>query len=286
MSHGEQGVVFSCAGEQLLGIIAAPAVPVSTGVLIVVGGPQYRAGSHRQFLLLSRALSAAGYPVMRFDFRGMGDSSGDPRHFETIDDDIAAALSAFREHCPQLDSIVLWGLCDAATAALLYWDRTRDCRVGGLVLLNPWVRSEATLARTHVKHYYAQRLMQGEFWRKLLSGRLGVVGALRGLAASLLRARQPVHGDSASGDLPFQQRMMRALETFPGASLLILSGDDYTAKEFLEACQGDSRAQRALAGPRLTRIDVADADHTFSSRAWREAVEAATLAWLKRLMAA
>lgn len=282
MSHGEQGVVFSCAGEQLLGMITVPAVPASIGVLIIVGGPQYRVGSHRQFLLLSRVLSAAGYPVMRFDFRGMGDSSGDLRHFEMIDDDIAAAISAFREHCPQLESIVLWGLCDAATAALLYWDRTRDACIGGLVLLNPWVRSEATLARTHVKHYYAQRLVQGEFWRKLLSGRLGVVGALRGLAASLLRAGQPVHGDSACGDLPFQQRMMRALETFPGASLLILSGDDYTAKEFLEYASSNADWHGLLDRPGLSRLDMPAADHTFSSQEWRKTVENACLDWLEK----
>jgi len=285
MSHNERPVVFSCAGEQLLGIVAAPAAPASTGVLIVVGGPQYRAGSHRQFLLLSRALCGAGFPVMRFDCRGMGDSSGEMRSFEALDDDIAAAISAFRQNCPRLERIVLWGLCDAATAALLYWERTRDSRISGLVLLNPWVRSEATLARTHIKHYYAQRLLQGEFWRKLFGGRLGVGGALRGLVGSLRRARRQANEGGASDEMPFQQRMMRALENFPGVSLLILSGDDYTAKEFLEACQGDPRAQRALAGPRLTRVDVADADHTFSSREWRQAVEVATLDWLQKSMA-
>lgn len=286
MSHCEQAIAFPCAGERLLGIVAAPAAPATTGVLIIVGGPQYRAGSHRQFLLLSRALSAAGYPAMRFDFRGMGDSSGEPRSFEAVDEDIAAAILAFRQHCPQLERIVLWGLCDAATAALLYWDRTGDSCIGGLVLLNPWVRSEATLARTHIKHYYVQRLAQGEFWRKLLSGRLGIGRAMGGLAGSLLRARQATSGDGApAADLPFQQRMMRALEIFPGPSLLILSGDDYTAKEFLEACQGDTRAQRALAGPCLTRFEVSEADHTFSSREWRQAVEAATLDWLQKSLA-
>lgn len=291
MSHSEQVVTFPCADEQLLGIVAAPApapapaAPASTGVLIVVGGPQYRAGSHRQFLLLSRTLAAAGYPAMRFDCRGMGDSSGEQRSFEALDDDIAAAVAAFRQYCPQLERIVMWGLCDAATAALLYWERTRDARIGGLVLLNPWMRSEATLARTHIKHYYAKRLLQGEFWRKLLSGRLGVGRALGGLAGSLQRAWQATTGDGAAAELPFQRRMIRALEAFPGASLLILSGDDYTAKEFLEGCQGDAQAQRALAGPRLVRVDIADADHTFSSRELRQAVEAATLAWLQKSMA-
>jgi exosortase A-associated hydrolase 1 len=285
MNYRERAFAFPCAGEQLLGILAVPAEPAKVGVLIVVGGPQYRAGSHRQFLLLARALAAAGYPAMRFDYRGMGDSTGDQRSFEALDDDIASALTAFRQQCPQLERIVLWGLCDAATAALLYWDRTPDAGLAGLVLLNPWVRSEATLARTHIKHYYAQRLVQGEFWRKLLRGRLGVVKALRGFAGSWLRARQTSDGDATDAALPFQQRMMRALEAFPGPSLLILSADDYTAKEFLEACQGDAQATRALAGAQLRRVDVAGADHTFSSRELRLAVEAATLDWLRQALA-
>jgi hypothetical protein len=51
--------------------------------------------------------------------------------------------------------------------------------IAGLVLLNPWVRSEVSLAQTHIKHYYGQRLLQGEFWRKLLSGRMEVLKSLR-----------------------------------------------------------------------------------------------------------
>jgi len=286
MNFSERALLIPCAGEQLLGVAALPAQAAPTGVLILVGGPQYRAGSHRQFLLLSRALAAAGYPALRLDVRGMGDSSGEARDFTALDDDIAAALAAFRQHCPQLERIVLWGLCDAASAALLYLDRTRDSRIGGLVLLNPWVRSAATLARTHIRHYYLRRLAQGEFWRKLLSGRLGVVRALDGLAANWRRARQAGDGAATTAEAPFQRRMMRSLEVFPGPSLLILSGDDYTAREFLETCRIDAQAARALANPRLTRRDLAGADHTFSSRGQRQAVEKATLDWLRQSLPA
>ena len=57
----EQTLVFECAGEQLLGV--AHRGKASTGVLVVVGGPQYRVGSHRQFVLMARDLAKAGYPV-------------------------------------------------------------------------------------------------------------------------------------------------------------------------------------------------------------------------------
>lgn len=283
MSFTEQAVTFPCGGETLLGILAVPEQPETVGVVIVVGGPQYRVGSHRQFLLLSRALAKAGYPVMRFDYRGMGDCLGELRDFETVNDDIATAISAFQSNCPQVKRIVLWGLCDAASASLLYWDATLDARVDGLVLLNPWVRSEATLARAHIKHYYGQRLLQADFWRKLLSGKLGLGRAIGGFLASLKSARREDSGTVPENALPFQKKMERGLGTFPGQVLLVLSGNDYTAKEFIETLDSNPAWAQAFTNPRTSRIDVENADHTFSTAEWRQQVELATVAWLREV---
>lgn len=281
MNFSEQVVTFACAGEQMLGILALPEQAQKIGVLLLVGGPQYRVGSHRQFLLLARTLAAAGYPTMRFDYRGMGDSEGDLRHFEAVNDDIAAAIAAFQAHCPQVTKLVLWGLCDAASSALLYWDAVKDARVSGLVLLNPWVRSETSLARAHIKHYYGQRLLQAEFWRKLLTGKLGLGRAIGGFIGSLNSARQDKRSAVATESLPFQKRMARGLATFPGTVLLLLSGNDYTAKEFLETVKADSAWAAALGQPSVTRVDIAEADHTFSSAEWRRQVENITRQWLE-----
>ena len=281
MRFAEQAVAFPCVGESLLGIVATPEQPLATGVLIVVGGPQTRVGSHRQFLLLSRALAEAGYPVMRFDYRGMGDSSGTLRNFEVINEDIAAALGAFQASCPRVERVVLWGLCDAASASLLYWDQTQDARVHGLVLLNPWVRSEATLARTHIKHYYGQRFLQAEFWRKLLTGNLGLGRAIRGFLGSLKQARQERLPAVRDETLSFQKRMARALETFHGEVLLLLSGNDYTAKEFIQAAQADPLWSTALKKSNITQAEIPEADHTFSSHEWRGRVESITRGWLE-----
>lgn len=278
MNYSEQPITFSCAGDELLGIMTLPESPEKIGILIPVGGPQYRVGSHRQFLLLARALASAGYPVMRFDFRGMGDSSGEQREFTSVDEDIAAAIDAFMAARPGLDGVVLWGLCDAASASLLYLHASKDERLRGLVLLNPWVRSEATLARTHIKHYYIQRLLQPEFWRKLLTGKLGLGRALSGFMGNLHSARQVAVADNR--EQSFQQKMRAALSESTLPALLILSGDDYTAKEFIETTRTDTAWQSALAQKRVTTFDIAGADHTFSSAEWRQAVERSTLAWL------
>lgn len=277
MSYTERALDFPCAGERLFGILAQPEKAAAVGVLVIVGGPQYRAGSHRQFLLLSRTLAAAGYPVLRFDYRGMGDSTGPQRAFENVDDDIAAAVGAMQAACPGLERIVLWGLCDAASAALLYWERSGDKRIAGLCLLNPWVRSAATLARTQVKHYYGKRLMQREFWVKLLSGKVAI-GALTGF----LRSVGMSAGAKKAVERGFQQRMADAWKAFPGPIMLILSGEDYTAKEFLECAGSDPAWAGTLAQRNVHRVDLAEADHTFSRAEWRGTVERWSLEWLAR----
>jgi exosortase A-associated hydrolase 1 len=277
----EHALSFACASDELLGIVTVPEQPKSIGVLIAVGGPQYRVGSHRQFLLLARALAKAGYAAMRFDYRGMGDSTGDLRDFEAVNDDIAAAINAFRVQCPDVLKIVLCGLCDAASASLLYWDATQDVRISGFVLLNPWVRSETTLARTHIRHYYGQRLLDGEFWRKLLAGKVGLGRAMGGFVRNLLSARQSRSSALATeAAMPFQKRMARGLGGFSGSVLLILSGNDYTAKEFLGSVASDPAWLRILESPSISRIDLPGADHTFSTAQWRSDVERHTTAWL------
>lgn len=277
----EEPVEFACHGERLFGILARPAQgrAAACGVLIVVGGPQYRVGSHRQFVLLARRLAAAGIASLRFDYRGMGDSSGEMRSFEDVDDDIAAALDAMQLVAPDVRRIALWGLCDAASAALLYWHARRDTRVAGLCLLNPWVRSAATLARAHVKHYYGRRLMQREFWFKLLRGDMNLLGALTGLLGNL---RLWLGGRPQDGvQQPFQARMAVALREFAGPVLVLLSGDDYTAKEFIECAAGDALWVGVLERPNIRRRDFPSADHTFSDIPCRIEAESATLQWLQ-----
>ncbi|MBB1076112.1 hydrolase 1, exosortase A system-associated [Rhodoferax sp. 4810] len=281
MNFADQPVVMPCAGEALVGIISQPEQPSPLGLVMVVGGPQYRVGSHRQFVLLARCLASAGFPVLRFDHRGLGDSSAERMPFDAIHEDIGVAIDTLQRQCPGVQRVVLWGLCDGASAALLYSGQHRDPRVAGLCLLNPWVRSDATLARTRIKHYYAGRLLESSFWRQLRDGQYDWRASLSGLWQSLRDLRQTPALTGA--ELPFQQKMAVALRRFPGKVLLLLSTCDYVAKEFVECTQSDPAWQGLLQLPQLERVDVADADHTFSRAIWRAAAEHAVLGWMRRL---
>lgn len=285
----ERALLFACAGHRLLGVISPG--ERTRGLLVVVGGPQYRVGSHRQFVQLARSLSADGFPVLRFDYRGLGDSEGPLRGFEYIADDIRAAVDALLAQQPQVREVVLWGLCDAASASILY--AAGDARVCGVVMLNPWVRSAQSEARTWLRHYYLQRVLSRNFWSKFVRGGLDLTGSLRFLGG---RARAALSGPATpaaaqdptagwrGGPLPtlpgLADRMARAFAAFPGRVLLVTSGQDLTAAEFLDVSRASKTWRRLLAQDRVTRRHLAEANHTFSQRPWKAQVEAWTREWL------
>jgi uncharacterized protein len=276
----EKALVFDCGADRLVGILHAPASnPRPFGVLVVVGGPQYRAGSHRQFVLMARALAGAGYPVLRFDHRGIGDSDGVPRSFEDLDDDIRAGLDALHAQAPALRGSVIFGLCDAASAALMYCQR--DPRLAGLMLANPWVHSEAGAAKAYVKHYYARRLLQPGFWRKVRAGEFDAFGSLRDLLRKL-RAGSRGSGEPRGS---FRERMVDGFSGFPGPVLMQISGRDLTAAEFMDLCQSDTRWRSALHRGNVTLRRYEAADHTFAGAGAFTTAVADCTAWLDALPA-
>jgi hypothetical protein len=155
-------------------------------------------------------------------------------------------------------------------------------RVDGVVLLNPWIHSDESLARTRVKHYYGRRLMQREFWNKLRTGKLDVAASLRGLLGNVVKARQKPGGRDVLNRAPsFRERMAEGLRLFRGEVLLILSGCDYTAREFIEYASADPDWDGLLDAGNVRRVDLPEADHTFSTAGWRTGVEDETLQWLE-----
>ena len=267
----EAALTLPCRGMRLAGIWHRSSMPARRGVIVVVGGPQYRTGGHRQFVLLARHLAQGGIPALRFDCRGMGDSDGEFPGFEAVGPDIAAAVDEFSAREAGMTEVILWGLCDGASAILDY--AHRDSRIKGLVLLNPWVRSEDGLARARLKHYYPGRLLSADFWRKLAAGGVDLGGAFAALWGNFRRA-------SESSDGPLGQRMARGLARFKGPVLVVTSGKDLVAKEFLDTIRRRAEWRQLVADPRVTYHDIVDADHTFSTAAWREQVAALTLEWL------
>ena len=285
----ETAMRFECNGDPLVGILHRPENKARRGVLIAVaGGPQYRVGGHRQLVLWARRMAQEGYAVFRFDYRGWGDSHGEFHDFDLVDDDIRAAMERFKSEVPELEEIVLWGECNAASAILFY--AYRDPRVKGLVLLNPWVRTVEGQAKAILKHYYLKRLMEPSLWKKVFSGRfnpfISLGSALKLIGQSRIQssAGKEATVDSLGAELPrdltLPDRMLAGLSRFNGPIMLVLSVRDLIAREFDECVRESPGWQAQFKTQSITRHDV-DSDHTFSSAAERDRVVNWGLEWLR-----
>jgi exosortase A-associated hydrolase 1 len=282
--------VFDCQGDPLVGILHGTARPAPRGVLVLVaGGPQYRAGYCRHWVAAARALAAAGIPTMRFDQRGIGDGAGTYQGFRSLEADLAAAIAAFRRQAPEVREVVLWGGCDAASTIMTHAWRLPE--VVGCILENPWVHNEATRSRVLITHYYWQRLTEASFWRKVLALRFDPRPALKTVRAALFArpaAPSPAGAvptpESGAEELPngardpsYLDEMREGMRRFRGRVLMIMSGRSLTAKEFDLLISSDRSWKGAMASPAsLERHDVRDADQALSTwAARREAIDAA-----------
>ncbi len=222
----------------------------TTGLFIVSGGNEIRCGTHRGMAKLAGELAARGFPVFRFDRRGVGDSEGENSGFEHSEADIMAALAAFRSAQPHLDRIVALGNCDAATALLLH----PPAGIAALVLSNPWIVNVAADAASpaSTRAYYADRLRDPRAWLKLLRGGVNI----RKTADSLTSAIAP----TAQSDLAL--RVAQAMHKKLLPTRIVLAAHDGTAISFADQWSG------ALFDPVRERVAVEhipSASHSFAS---------------------
>lgn len=242
---------FGCEEEVLAGSLDR--ADKSIGVLIVTGGGQTRFGAHRGFAQLAAFLAKAGYPVMRFDRRGVGDSSGDDPGFEASAPDLGAAVSAFREQVPGLTQIVGFGLCDGATTLCLHH---KACGVDAMMLANPWVVEAAANEPppAAIKSHYREQLMSFAGWKRLLTGEINYRKAISGVLK--LTKRRVVKGSLG-------ERVVVALSASTALAHIILAKDDATAIGFDD--QWRKGALSALSEEPRFRCDVIDTDaHSFA----------------------
>jgi exosortase A-associated hydrolase 1 len=276
-----RALTFDCQGDRLVGVLHEAATPGPRVALIVVGGPQYRVGSHRQFLSIASALAGVNIATLRFDYRGMGDSEGDARTFEQVDDDIRCAIDTLFDACPGAREVTLIGLCDAASACLMY--APSDQRVGSLVLMNPWVHTPAGAARAAVRHYYLRRLFDRAFWRKLIGGGVNLRKSIGGFRHTLRRARGAAGDASGTSSRPFVERMLDGARRFHGPSLVLTSGEDMTAAQFLDLTRSDAGWGAYMQAPQTTVHHLNAANHTFARCSWRKDVNTHMVDWISAL---
>jgi uncharacterized protein len=120
-------------------------------------------------------------------------------------------------------------------------------------------------------------LLSSAFWWRLLSGKVALGSALREAVKRVLRLGQP-----KVESVGFVDRMWAGWHLQKKPGLLLLSGNDITAAEF-EACCQAGVWRNFLAADSVTITRFPEANHTFASQAWRDAVAEQTIKWLQTL---
>ncbi len=245
---------FGCGSLTLAGTLDT--APGSTGLLIVSGGNEIRAGAFGGQADMAARIAAAGFPVFRFDRRGVGDSEGENRGFRHCAKDLSAALDAFRAMAPQVTRVVAFGNCDAASALML----AGGAGVDGLVLSNPWTIEQdesgvnSTPPPAALRARYIDKLKNPREIMRLLGGGVD----LHKLARGVIRALRPPPPPSN-----LAQDMAAGIAGFTGPVTILLATADRTAQVFEAAWDRSD--------PRIRRCE--GAGHAYvepEHRAWLE----------------
>ena len=217
---------FDCDGARLAATLDEGAR--STGLLIVSGGNEIRSGAYAGQAAMAAYFAGLGYPVFRYDRRGIGESEGDNGGFDNSATDICTAVSAFRREAPAMQRMLAFGNCDAATALALFH---KGVAIDALILANPWVIENATaeastqLTSAAVRARYWNRLKSPRSLFDLLTGKIN----LRKLAGGLVKAAQ---ADKPTG---LAERLAQALATSTLPATILIADRDTTALAFMAA---------------------------------------------------
>jgi alpha-beta hydrolase superfamily lysophospholipase len=233
-------IAFACEGETLVASLDEAAG--TTGLLVVSGGNEVRAGTHRGMARLAARVAAAGVPALRYDRRGVGDASGTNGGSRSGAPDLAAAAAAFRRETG-IARVVGLGNCDGASALALHG---RDAGLDAAILTNPWLRDEddGLPPRAAIGRRFAEIARRPAEWPRLL-GKLSpaTVARLLRLGGKLARRdRDPPEADA----------ILAAIRAWGSDATILLADRDATAAVFAARATG-------LAAER-----IATASHSFA----------------------
>lgn len=252
---------FACGSFTLAGTVDS--APGTTGLLIVSGGNEIRSGAFSGQSLLAARIARAGFPVFRYDRRGIGDSEGENRGFRKSAKDINAAREAFLAISPNIERVIAFGNCDAASALML----AKGAGCDGLILSNPWTIEEdagvdSAPPPAAIRSRYWEKLKNPKEVARLLTGGVNLKKLAGGVFKSMRAAPPPSS---------LAEEMRAGLAEFDGSVRILLATADRTAQVFAAAWDKTD--------PRIHRCE--GAGHAYVEPAHQQWLDAQILAALR-----
>ncbi len=180
-TQGVRESAVSFAGGRLSGILVEPvAASGNPAVVLLNTGADHHVGPHRMYVPLARRWAELGFPVLRFDLTGIGDSESNDAlmtnesYPTTALRDIHDAV-VFMSDERRYGCVILAGMCSGAYHAI----HAQDPAVCGVIAVNPPLYYhvgdpiEEDPYHNEVETRRVTRALRSPAkWRRLLSGRV------------------------------------------------------------------------------------------------------------------
>lgn len=275
--------LFKIPGKSgaLAAILHLPPNAKSTFILMLHGWSGYRTGPHQMQTRAARRFAQLGFPVLRFDFAGRGDSDGaaELATLATMKDDVDTVLDWIKSTFPT-HKVLLAGLCSGCEVA---FSAAAAPQINGLMLWSaPAFAAGASGERTRRKRWhhlgeYARKLLRPSTYKKLLRGSVDVRGV------SKVLSHQGGESKNIENDLPGQlprgwrQSILERNKDLAIPVLMIFGSADPTGVEALDWYENQF--------PKNCKIDkrwIEGANHSYYGLAWEREVIEESEEWLRR----
>ena len=276
------------ASARIFGILTRPCLAGPrnrVAVVLLNVGANSHVGPNRMYVTLARKLAALGFPVLRLDTSGLGDSAvgaasaRQQLYSDTAVGDVRAALTVLETHVGA-EQFTLVGLCSGAYTAFL--TASADPRVTGQILINSqtldWKEGDSleVLMRQSYKptNTYLTSLGDPDVWKRVLSQQVDVRGISQAVGQRLaVRGRAALRGmlSLALRRAPFETiagSRFRAIAGRGTDTFFMFAAEDAGLELTLLHLGTTVRKINNFPQTRLALIE--NADHTFTSHAARE----------------
>lgn len=301
----EKAILFG-KFHTLTGILTEPDAPAGENMPAVIlsnAGLIHRIGPNRIYVKLARDLARLGYPVLRFDLSGVGDSVTRPDGMaveEFTIDDMRQAMDYLAETLGSR-RFVLGGHCAGAYHSIR--TAARDDRVSGVVMINPdggeadWKEydQKRKLAQYYENYYGKKTLLDPQRWKRFFTAQVSyrsvfknifknvIWNRLSGLFFRIQRRISPPKPQPAAADekLFTVEAIIRKLPELATQVLLIYS-ENATSLERVQMNVG-KELKRLQADGRLQLSIIPGADHIFSPLASQACLFQTVAQWMQEI---
>lgn len=298
-------VSFTFEGCRLAGSLHRPDRTTADlpAVVLFNQGPVDRGGAHRLYIKLACRLTSLGFPVFRFDARGIGESDGlfdgegeaplsVPMAYGLIQrgawvPDANAAIEFLRQS-HGIERVVLGGLCGGAATAFLAGARHPAVAamfgIGTPLTFTASTRRVSDMPQALIEQDtwdYLRKLFKPAAWKRFLSFQTDYPTLASVLATRIRRRLNPKWAEAgpSNDDDKVNGRLVEAInEAVRGRKpvLMVYSENDYLWHEFNEQSARFGARERLP----MDLVTIPDANHTLTEEPWQESLFNALTKWL------